>query len=54
MYLFYSRPTTCVAQNLAFLLPRKNKRKDMGKQLAVSATEKQRNIANVDDMTQIF
>ena len=26
----------------------------MGKQLAVSATEKQRNIANVNDMTQIF
>lgn len=51
---FLFQATTCVAQNLAFLLPRKNKRKDMGKQLAVSAMEKQRNIANVDDMTQIF
>lgn len=51
---FLFQATTCIAQNLAFLLPRKNKRKDMGKQLAVSATEKQRNIANVDDMTQIF
>ena len=37
---FLFQATTCIAQNLAFLLPRKNKRKDMGKQLAVSATEK--------------
>lgn len=44
----------CVAQKLRFLLPRKNEGKDIGKQPAVSATEKQRNMAHLYNMTQIF